>query len=214
MMKLYENCQRMIVIAYANEMANACTARGINPFEVAAAAATKPCGYLPVYPSVGGGGHCIPVNPHYLFSTSEFPILKTATRAMEKRPAMLAKRLLDRLSQYGVLLREPFCLRPRVLVVGVGFKPGQSHIVNSPGVGLALALAEKGNVDVMFLDPLVPQHDLPSIPRVDERYWDKKVLGTFDGIVVCMQQPGLDMEVLDSLEHVQVENWCNRIGVM
>jgi UDP-N-acetyl-D-mannosaminuronate dehydrogenase len=56
MMKLYENCQRMMCIAYANEMADACVGHGIDPFEVCSAAATKPFGYMPYTPSLGVGG--------------------------------------------------------------------------------------------------------------------------------------------------------------
>lgn len=59
MTKLYENCQRMLCAAYANEMSNACEALGINGFEVSAAAASKPFGYLPFQPSAGVGGHCM-----------------------------------------------------------------------------------------------------------------------------------------------------------
>src|SRR5438046_566804 len=102
MTKLYENCQRMICIAYANEMADACIAHGISPFEVCSAAATKPFGYLPFSPSLGVGGHCIPVNPYYLFSSlgpqrlqpsaigatdsGSFPLLRAATEKMWSRP--------------------------------------------------------------------------------------------------------------------------------
>lgn len=69
MTKLYENCLRMVCAAYANEMANAFEALGIDGFEVSAAAASKPFGYLPFRPGPGIGGHCIPVNPYYLLST-------------------------------------------------------------------------------------------------------------------------------------------------
>jgi UDP-N-acetyl-D-mannosaminuronate dehydrogenase len=63
MTKLFENCQRMMMAAYANEMADACKLHGIDPFEVQSAAATKPFGYLPFTPGLGVGGHCIAVNP-------------------------------------------------------------------------------------------------------------------------------------------------------
>jgi UDP-N-acetyl-D-mannosaminuronate dehydrogenase len=63
MMKLYENCQRMICIAYANEMADACISHGIDPYEVCKAAASKPFGYMPFSPGLGVGGPCIPCNP-------------------------------------------------------------------------------------------------------------------------------------------------------
>ncbi|KXJ84899.1 hypothetical protein Micbo1qcDRAFT_128895, partial [Microdochium bolleyi] len=65
MTKLYENCQRMMCIAYTNEMADACGPHGIDPFEVVEAAASKPFGYMPYTPGPGVGGHCIPVNPYY-----------------------------------------------------------------------------------------------------------------------------------------------------
>ncbi|KAF6520139.1 hypothetical protein HZS61_016556 [Fusarium oxysporum f. sp. conglutinans] len=99
MMKLYENCQRMVCIAYANEMADACIPHGINPYEVCEAASTKPFGYMPYSPGVGVGGHCIPVNPFYLLSNSHFPLLEYATLAMHSRPSRLAERMLKRLRQ-------------------------------------------------------------------------------------------------------------------
>ncbi|PHH92211.1 hypothetical protein CDD83_8411 [Cordyceps sp. RAO-2017] len=92
MAKLYENCQRMVCIVYANEMADACRARGIDPFEVCAAAATKPFGYMPFRPGLGVGGHCIPVNPYYLLANNDFPLLQAATECMRRRPAAIAQR--------------------------------------------------------------------------------------------------------------------------
>jgi nucleotide sugar dehydrogenase len=63
MVKLYENCQRMVNIAYVNEMADACFPHGIDPYEVCSAASTKPFGYIPFTPGLGVGGPCIPCNP-------------------------------------------------------------------------------------------------------------------------------------------------------
>lgn len=65
MTKLYENCQRMINIAYANEMADACSKIGIDPLEVSRAAATKPFGYQPYTPSLGVGGTSDPYRSHF-----------------------------------------------------------------------------------------------------------------------------------------------------
>jgi nucleotide sugar dehydrogenase len=214
MTKLYENCQRMMAIAYANEMADACIPHGIDPFEVAAAAATKPFGYLPVNPSIGIGGHCIPVNPFYLFSNCDFPLLRMATEKMAQRPIDIADRLLASLGEEkSVLFSAPFNLRPRVLVAGMGFKAGQSHIVNSPAVKLASSLAASGRVDVMFVDPLVEQAAVPDVPRLEEKHWTPAVLDSFDSIVVAQRQTGLDFEVLDALHHAKVENWCKTILV-
>lgn len=81
MTKLYENYQRMAMIAYANEMADACIPHGVDPFEVSSAA-TKPFGYAPFAPSLGVGGHCIPINPYYLLSNSTFPLLQASRNGL------------------------------------------------------------------------------------------------------------------------------------
>src|SRR5215217_8281443 len=64
--KLWENTFRAINIGMANEMARLCNALGIDTWEVVRAAATKPFGFMPFYPGPGIGGHCIPLDPHYL----------------------------------------------------------------------------------------------------------------------------------------------------
>ncbi|KAL5590173.1 hypothetical protein FOBRF1_013730 [Fusarium oxysporum] len=203
MMKLYENCQRMVCIAYANEMADACLGHNIDPYEVCQAASTKPFGYQPFSPSLGVGGHCIPVNPWYLLSNSSFPLLQMATEKMHARPGVIAQRVIER------LCRESHDkLRPRVLVVGFGFKEGQSHLVNSPGLELAKGLLLTNKVDVAWADPLVPQEAVPQIARLPESDWRVEVLGHFEMIIVTFHQHGLDFEVLDRVQGVHIERWC------
>ncbi|KAL6404208.1 hypothetical protein AUP68_13592 [Ilyonectria robusta] len=196
MMKLYENCQRMVCIAYANEMADACLGHNIDPFEVCRAASTKPFGYMPFSPGLGVGGHCIPVNPWYLLSNSPFPLLQTASEKMAARPAAVAQRAVDRL-----YTRARNGLRPRVLVVGIGFKRGQSHLANSPGLELAKSLVVTNKVDVTWADPLVNQEAVPQIARLADSDWTVESLEQkFDMVIVAFRQDGLDFGVLD---HVQ-----------
>ncbi|KAK4450919.1 hypothetical protein QBC34DRAFT_296324 [Podospora aff. communis PSN243] len=199
MMKLYENCQRMMNIAFANEMADACIPHAIDPFEVADAAATKPFGYMPFTPSAGVGGHCIPVNPYYLLSNSEFPLLRAAAEKMGARPGQIARRVVE-----GLLPGR----KGRVLVVGVGFKRGQSVLSNSPGVEVVRALKEAEGVEVAFADPLVKQSVCEGVERLGDGQWRKEVLETFDVIVVVVRQVGLDFGVLEQLEGVKVEMWA------
>ncbi|KAI1456728.1 nucleotide sugar dehydrogenase [Annulohypoxylon moriforme] len=227
MTKLYENCQRMVAIAYANEMADACLDHGIDPYEVCKAAATKPFGYTPFTPSLGVGGHCIPVNPYYLLSNSQFPFLKMATETMWQRPERIGQRALDALFQDkpqdiekdGLFISNTAIeqqsqisqfkgVRPRVLVVGVGFKAGQSHLSNSPGLKLIQTLADSQRVDVMFADALVEQSSIPNVPRLDMDNWNKTSLEGFDMIIVSFKQTGMDFKILDNLENVKVEMWC------
>ncbi|TWU73901.1 hypothetical protein ED733_003468 [Metarhizium rileyi] len=220
MTKLYENCQRMMCIAFANEMADAALSHGIDPYEVSRAAATKPFGYAPFSPSVGVGGHCIPVNPYYLLSNSPFPLLRAATETMAARPALIARRTMEYLKHKTTTTSTTTSTttttttpvggrdRARVLVVGVGFKAGQSVLSYSPGVALLNALHEQGQVDVSFADPLVGQADLPHVARFDESKWTRRMLETFDAIIVCSKQPGLDYQLLQHLDGVKVDIWC------
>ncbi|KAH7174242.1 uncharacterized protein B0J16DRAFT_403849 [Fusarium flagelliforme] len=209
MCKLYENCQRMICIAYANEMADACQGLDIDPFEVSNAAATKPFGYMPYTPSLGVGGHCIPVNPYYLLSNCEFPLLEACADKMNKRPATMAKRIVSDLMGGGKLQRRDsgIDMKKRVLVVGMGFKAGQDHLVNSPGLQLAKEL-QKLEIDVHFADSLVKQAAVPEIPRLDDADWTTEELETFDTIVVSFRQWGMDFDVLDRVSGVPVQMWC------
>ncbi|KAK6218705.1 hypothetical protein LQW54_002628 [Pestalotiopsis sp. IQ-011] len=255
MMKLYENCQRMMCIAFANEMADACVPFGVDPYEVCRAAATKPFGYMPFVPSLGVGGHCIPVNPYYLLSNSDFPLLRACTEKMWQRPAEVGQRAMRLLfgpeeenktfSEQAIQRTDSgidmsfdeemekrnnqvpagngssnesgapqtasgaiFTKTPRVLVVGMGFKAGQSVLSNSPGQKLAQYLADTGRVDTMFADPLVKQEAIPLIPRLPDMAWAKGALETFDMIIVAVRQVGIDFSVLQTLENVDVQIWC------
>ncbi|SMR61952.1 unnamed protein product [Zymoseptoria tritici ST99CH_1E4] len=220
MTKLYENCQRMMCIAYANEMADAChtlsssTLAGkdgvtveINPWEIADAAATKPFGYMPCYPSLGVGGHCIPVNPYYLLSTAEFPLLEKCTKSMAERPSRIGDRVMERLSVQGTHQSENRAAR--ILVVGMGFKRGQSVMSHSPGKALAVHLLSAYDVYLEYADPLVEQSAVSFAPRFDNP-WSEEQLSRFDAIIVAVDQPGYDYEVLDRLQGTHVEWFCRR----
>lgn len=207
MTKLYENCQRMVCIAHANEMADACHAIGINALEVSAAAASKPFGYQPYSPGLGVGGHCIPVNPYYLLMNSEFPLLQAATEKMAERPARMGDRVMRKYLRQ-CKLAEGRDLRTRVLVVGVGFKRGQSVLSNSPALSLVRHLLSEWEAYVAFADPLVSAEAVSFVPRLDEKtQWTKKGLEEFDIIMVAVDQVGLDLAVLDGLNGVMVENF-------
>ncbi|KAF5717255.1 UDP-n-acetyl-D-mannosamine 6-dehydrogenase [Fusarium mundagurra] len=208
MCKLYENCQRMMCIAYANEMADACEDLDIDAFEVSRAAATKPFGYMPYTPSLGVGGHCIPVNPYYLLSNCEFPLLEACADKMIERPATQAQKIVDELRGTSKTKRRDSAidLSERVLVVGMGFKAGQDHLVNSPGLQLAKEL-QKLSMDVTFADSMVKQTAIPEIPRLADEDWTKEELENFDMIVVSFKQWGMDFDVLDQVS-VPVQMWC------
>lgn len=202
MTKLYENCQRMMCIAFANEMADACQSHDIDPYEVCDAAASKPFGYMPYAPGVGVGGHCIPINPYYLLSNNSFPLLQAATETMWQRPSKLADQCLERLPT----IKEEE--RSRILVVGVGFKPGQSTLSNSPGLDVVKRLSTSGAHDVTFADTLVSQEAVPQVAKLGDDEWNVENLETFDMIIVTMRQVGFDFDILDQLQGVRVQFLC------
>ncbi|KAF1811683.1 nucleotide sugar dehydrogenase [Eremomyces bilateralis CBS 781.70] len=217
MAKLYENCQRMVCIAYANELADACIEHDISAFEVCSAAASKPFGYSPFTPSLGVGGHCIPVNPFYLFASSSrpdsFPILRSATERNWGRPAAVGDYLMSSLfksSQYrDGIAKGP----PRILIVGAGFKRGQSVLSNSPGVALMKHLKDAWELKVIeFADPMVRQEQLPEFRRIDESLeWNVENLRKYCLIIIAIRQDGLDFSVLDTAAqgtYTRVEYYC------
>ncbi|KAK6070880.1 nucleotide sugar dehydrogenase [Seiridium cupressi] len=208
MAKLYENCQRMVCIAYANEMADVCYDMGIDPYEVCRASATKPFGYMDYRPGLGVGGHCIPVNPFHLLSNSNFPLLKEATLRMHERPKRIGLQLLDNIlvkklsGTYGQS-------KPRVLTVGMGFKRGQSVLSYSPGLMLLNTLHGSTDVDVNWADSLVPQNAIAGIPKLDDKEWHTLSLAQFDMIFVVFLQPGMDEEVLHKLPARTEVKWLS-----
>ncbi|OQE26575.1 hypothetical protein PENSTE_c005G06292 [Penicillium steckii] len=213
MTKLYENCQRMVCAAYSNEMANACATMGIDGWEVSQAAASKPFGYLPFQPGPGVGGHCIPVNPYYLLQTCDMPILRQATESSARRPLKMVDclmRVLQCERDTKLAQREILDRYPRVLVVGVAFKKGQDALCNSPGVIASLNFLAQ-HVDVKFADPLVSQEALPDVPRLETpKNWTRESLESFDGILVVIDQVGLDMNILDALDGVIIHDYSPR----
>ncbi|KAL7928721.1 hypothetical protein V8C35DRAFT_317361 [Trichoderma chlorosporum] len=216
MTKLYENCQRMVCAAYANEMADACASLGIDGWEVSKAAASKPFGYLPFHPGPGVGGHCIPVNPYYLLQTCDLPILQHATEFSQRRPAEIIRRLVVALERKRISSGSRGLLANRtirVLVVGVAFKRGQNALHNSPGTAAIQSLLQDyHHIDVEFADPLVEQEALFDVQKLDTTVnWTKEYLEKFDGILVTMDQVGLDMNLLKLLEGVVVHDYSPRL---
>lgn len=143
MCKLYENCFRMVNIAYVNEISDMCEQLKIDVQEMLNASSTKPFGFMPFYPSVGVGGHCIPVNPYYLLKNGSLPLLYFSTLSMENRPYQKAKQIV-----------EMYPNAQNILVVGIAFKKGESVLTNSPSYELYKTLLKYGK-NVKVYDPFV-----------------------------------------------------------
>src|SRR5215210_5562619 len=154
--KLLENTFRAVNIGMANEMARLCYALGIDTWEVIRAAATKPFGFMPFYPGPGIGGHCIPLDPHYLS-------WKARQHGFDSRFIGLAEEVNSRMPDHVVTLiadglnDERKALKgSRVLLLGVAYKKDVNDVRESPALSVIDRLRAKG-ADVRYHDPYVAE---------------------------------------------------------
>ncbi len=156
LVKLYENTFRMINIALANEMAQVCERLDVDVWEVVEAAATKPFGFMKFTPGPGLGGHCIPLDPHYL--SWKMRTLAYKTRMIElsseinaEMPAYVVRKVSDALNDEAKAVRGS-----RVLVLGVAYKKDIDDLRESPALEVMHLLQQKG-ADVVYHDPFCPE---------------------------------------------------------
>jgi UDP-N-acetyl-D-glucosamine dehydrogenase len=153
--KLLENTYRSVNIGLVNEMAQLCYHLGIDSWEVIAAAATKPFGFMAFYPGPGIGGHCIPLDPHYLS-------WKARLHGFEARFIGLAEEVnshmpdhVVQLVQDGLNAQTKPVKGSRILIVGVAYKRDINDVRESPALAIVDRLMHKGAA-VSYHDPFVP----------------------------------------------------------
>ncbi len=149
--KLFENTFRQVNIALVNEFAQIANVLGISTHETLAAAATKPYGFMPFVPSVGVGGHCIPVDPSYLSYAAEqagveASFINLANKVNVSMPGYIAARIADVLG--GSVAGK------RIQVAGIAYKADVSDTRESPALALISALKGLG-ASVSWHDPVV-----------------------------------------------------------
>lgn len=148
--KLLENSFRLVNISFINELAIFCQKIGIDVIDVIKAASTKPYGFMPFYPSVGVGGHCIPVDPLYLAEAARS--VGAPTRFIELADEInlgMPTYFVGRASEILGGLKGK-----KVLVIGVSYKPNVADIRETPVADLIEGLKKSGAV-VSWHDDLV-----------------------------------------------------------
>lgn len=150
--KLLENTFRFINISFINELSIFCQKLGINILEVIDAAATKPYGFMPFYPSIGVGGHCIPVDPLYLAEKSReigasLKFIELADLVNINMPKYFVDRANKRLNGLS---------DKKILVIGVSYKPNVADVRESPVSALIIGLRQEG-AKVFWHDDLVKE---------------------------------------------------------
>jgi UDP-N-acetyl-D-glucosamine dehydrogenase len=195
--KLLENTFRLVNIALINEFTQICSASGINVHEVINAAASKPYGFMPFTPGVGVGGHCIPVDPLYLTwwarqNGGEATFVESADRINHEMPRYVADRALS--------MVDGSIVNPRVLILGVAYKPGVGDVRETPVTELRSYLQDRG-ANVAWHDPMVPIWEGSNPVDID---WD------CDVAILATNQPGLDFSRLVA-NGVQILDCTNSI---
>ncbi|BDU71216.1 nucleotide sugar dehydrogenase [Mesoterricola silvestris] len=155
MVKVFENTFRAVNIALVNEMAMLCDRMGLDVWEVLDAAGTKPFGIMPFYPGPGVGGHCIPLDPHYLeWKAREFNFntrfIALAGEINRRMPEFVVAKAMRILSDHGLGL-----LSARILVLGLAYKKDVADARESPCAEVLGLLAERG-ARVEYHDSHVP----------------------------------------------------------
>lgn len=154
--KIVENSFRDINIAFVNELAKSFTKLGIDVKNVIDGASTKPFAFMPHYPSIGVGGHCIPVDPYYLIEYArgygfDHEFLSLARSINNSMPEFTVERLIDGLNEVGLTLKEA-----RIALLGLSYKANVADDRESPSYKVLTILKSKG-ADVRTFDPHIPE---------------------------------------------------------
>jgi UDP-N-acetyl-D-glucosamine dehydrogenase len=208
--KLLENTFRAVNIGMANEMARLCYALNIDTWEVIRAAATKPFGFMPFYPGPGIGGHCIPLDPHYLS-------WKARQHGFDSRFIGLAEEVNSRMPEHVVQLVADGLNDERkamngsnVLLLGVAYKKDIDDVRESPALSIIDRLRVKG-ANVSYHDPYVAElrfdeahttgsdDPLKSLPLTDD------TLKAADCVIIVTDHSNIDYKRICSLTPLIVD---------
>ena len=194
LVKLLENTFRSVNIGLVNEMAIVCDKLGVNVWEVIEAAATKPFGFMKFLPGPGLGGHCIPIDPHYLAWKMRGLNYKTrfidlAGELNTEMPMFWVRKLAEALNGQGKAVRGA-----SVLVLGVAYKRDIEDIRESPALDI-IRLLEGQGAKVTYFDPHVPSfredgHEFRSVKLTPE------VVAAADCVMVVTDHSSVDYRMI------------------
>ena len=199
--KLWENTFRAINIGMANEMAKVCNALGIDSWEVVRAAATKPFGFMPFYPGPGIGGHCIPLDPHYLSWKArqhgfDSQFITLAENINSSMPRYVAGLVRDALNE-----QEKSVKGSKILILGVAYKKDIDDMRESPALSVIDLLRSRG-ADVCYHDPYVKEVTFDHAytigdgePLFNQELTDE-LMSESDCVVICTEHSTIDYDRL------------------
>lgn len=194
MVKLLENTFRSVNIALANEVAMMCHKLGVDVWEVIGAAKTKPFGFMPFYPGPGLGGHCIPIDPHYLtwrakMNGFEPRLIEIAGHINSQMPSFTVGLIADALNE------KQRCLNgSSIMALGVTYKKDTSDIRESPSIEVLRGLQQRG-ARIHYCDPFVPSIEIDGVVLESEKL-TPKTLAVMDCAVILTDHSDFDYDVV------------------
>jgi UDP-N-acetyl-D-glucosamine dehydrogenase len=191
MVKLLENTFRSVNIGLVNELALMCDKLGVDAWEVINAAATKPFGFMPFYPGPGLGGHCIPVDPHYLswkLKTLNYTarFINLASEINTSMPLYVIDKVVDALNDHAKAVKGS-----KIVVLGVAYKPNIDDVRESPALDIIDLLRHKG-ANVVYNDPFIPSIRLEGGHVMHSSDYSKELLNSADCVVIVTHHQAYD----------------------
>ena len=195
--KLWENTFRAINIGMANEMAKLCNALSIDTWEVVNAAGTKPFGFMPFYPGPGIGGHCIPLDPHYLSWKArqvgfDSQFISLAEKVNSTMPAYVVELVTAALNKNRKAVNGS-----KILILGVAYKKDIDDMRESPALSIIDLLRADG-AEVSYHDPFVPEVTFDHAytigdgePLYNQELTDS-LIAESDCVIICTGHSGVD----------------------
>ncbi len=204
MVKLLENTFRAVNIGLVNEMALMCDKLDIDVWEVIQAAASKPFGYMPFYPGPGLGGHCIPVDPHYLswkLKTLNYNarFIELASEINTSMPFYVLGKITEALND-----RERSVRGSRVVVLGVAYKRDVDDVRESPALDVLSLLRQRG-ADICYHDPHVPHLRLDSDTTLESQPFGTELLQNAHCVVILTDHSATDWDAVRSVSRLIVD---------
>ena len=203
LVKLLENTFRSVNIGLVNEMAIVCDKLGVNIWEVIEAAATKPFGFMKFTPGPGIGGHCIPLDPHYLAWKMRTLNYKTrfidlASEINSEMPAVVVRKVAQALNEERKSVNGS-----RVLVLGIAYKKDIDDMRESPALDVIRLLEQQG-ADVHYHDPYVLKyredgHEHTGVALTDDE------ISSADAVVIVTDHTKVDYQRVVHLAKVVVD---------
>jgi UDP-N-acetyl-D-glucosamine dehydrogenase len=194
MVKLLENTFRAINIGMVNEVAIMCDKLGIDTWEVIDAAATKPFGFMPFYPGPGLGGHCIPIDPHYLswkLKTLNYSarFIELAGEINSSMPHYVIDKITDALNDNNKSVKGS-----RILLLGVAYKKNSNDYRESPALDIWKLLYQK-QAQVLYHDPHIAALPLDSLV-LESEVLDGRLLNEVDCTVIITDHSTYDWQFI------------------